>query len=108
MSLVVAFDEIKPDQIRRNKGGPDSPASTNFPFFRASPDTPDAPTAFLARYDPGDRSCTHFHAVDQFQIWLPGKASSGGTRSRRTTFISARAYTPYGPLHADRRLDGPS
>ena len=69
MSLVVAFNEIKPDQIRRNKGGPDRPASTNFPFFRASPDTPDAPTAFLAQYDPGDRSCTHFHAVDQFRFW---------------------------------------
>lgn len=102
MSLVVAFDEIKPDQIRRNKGGPDSPASTNFPFFRASPDTPDAPTAFLARYDPGDRSCTHFHAVDQFQILVAGKGQLGRHEVAPYYVHFARAYTPYGPLHADQ------
>ena len=67
MALVVAYDDIKPDQIMRNKGGPDSPASTNLPYFRASPDTPGAPSAFLARYDPDAKSCAHFHAVDQFQ-----------------------------------------
>lgn len=101
MSLVVAFDEIKPDQIRRNKGGPDRPASTNFPFFRASPDTPDAPTAFLAQYDPGDRSCTHFHAVDQFQILVKGKGQLGRHAVSPYYVHFARAYTPYGPLHAD-------
>lgn len=101
MSLVVAFDEIKPDQVRRNKGGPDSPASTNFPFFRASSDTPNAPSAFLARYDPGDRSCTHFHTVDQFQILVKGKGRLGRHQVSPYCVHFARAYTPYGPLHAD-------
>ena len=103
MSLVVAFDEIKPDQVRRNKGGPDSPASTNFPFFRASSDTPDAPTAFLAQYDPGDRSCTHFHAVDQFQILVKGKGRLGRHEVAPYYVHFSRAYTPYGPLHADEK-----
>lgn len=103
MSLVVAFDEIKPDQVRRSKGGPDSPASTNFPFFRASSDTPDAPTAFLAQYDPGDRSCTHFHAVDQFQILVKGKGQLGRHEVSPYYVHFARAYTPYGPLHADEK-----
>ena len=101
MSLVVAFDDIKPEQIRRNPGGPDRPASTNFPFFRATPATPDAPTAFLAQYDPGDRSCSHFHAVDQFQILVKGKGQFGRHAVSPYYVHFARAYTPYGPLHAD-------
>jgi rubredoxin len=101
MSLVVAFDEITPDQVRKNKGGPDRPASTNFPFFRATPDTPDAPSAFLAQYDPGDRSCSHFHTVDQFQILVKGKGQMGRHEVAPYYVHFARAYTPYGPLHAD-------
>src|SRR5215813_3918205 len=103
MSLVVAFDDIKQDQIRRNPGGPDRPASTNYPFFRATPDTPDAPSAFLAQYDPGDRSCPHFHAVDQFQILVKGKGQFGRHEVTPYYVHFARAYTPYGPLHADEQ-----
>src|SRR5215813_12336112 len=103
MSLVVAFDDIKQDQIRRNPGGPDRPASTNYPFFRATPDTPDAPSAFLAQYDPGDRSCTHFHTVDQFQILVKGKGQLGRHEVSPYYVHFARAYTPYGPLHADEK-----
>jgi rubredoxin len=102
MVLVVAYDDIKPDKIRRNKGGPDSPASTNFPYFRATVDTPDAPSAFLARYDPGDKSCTHYHAVDQFQILVQGKGTLGRHAVAPYYVHFARAYTPYGPLHADK------
>jgi len=102
MSLVVAFDEITPDRIRKNKGGPDSPASTNFPFFRATPDAPDAPSAFLAQYEPGDRSCAHFHTVDQFQILVKGKGQLGRHDVAPYYVHFARAYTPYGPLHADQ------
>jgi len=101
MSLVVAFDEIKPEQIRKNKGSPNSPASTNFPFFRATPETPDAPSAFLAQYDPGDRSCAHFHSVDQFQILVKGGGQLGRHDVSPYYVHFARAYTPYGPLHAD-------
>ena len=103
MSLVVAFNEIRPDQIRKNMGGPDRPASTNFGFFRATPDTPDAPTAFLAKYDPGDRSCAHFHAVDQFQILVQGKGQFGRHEVAPYYVHFARAYTPYGPLHSDQQ-----
>jgi rubredoxin len=101
MPVVVSYDEIKPDQIRRNPGGPDRPASTNYPFFRATPETPDAPTAFLAQYDPGDNSCSHFHQVDQFQILVQGKGRLGRHEVAPYYVHFARAYTPYGPLHAD-------
>jgi rubredoxin len=102
MSLVVAFDDIKPDQVKRNQGGSDRPASTNFPFFRATSDTPDAPTAFLARYEPDEWSCTHYHAVDQFQILVAGKGMLGRHSVAPYYVHFARAYTPYGPLHADK------
>ena len=103
MPIVVSYDEIKPESIRRNPGGPDRPASTNHPFFRATPDTPDAPTAFLAQYDPGDKSCTHFHQVDQFQILVQGKGTLGRHAVEPYYVHFSRAYTPYGPLHADER-----
>ena len=57
MSLVVAFDEIRPEQIRKNPGGPDRPASTNYAFVRASPATPVAPTAWVARVPPTASAC---------------------------------------------------
>jgi rubredoxin len=101
MSLVAAFDEITPDRIRKNAGGPDRPASTNYVFFRARQDAPDAPSAFLAQYDPGDNSCTHFHAVDQFQILVKGKGRLGRHAVEPYYVHFSRAYTPYGPLQAD-------
>jgi len=104
MPLVVAYNEIRPDQIKRNKGGPDRPASTNFFFFKATGTTPDAPSAFLARYDPGDSSCTHFHAVDQFQILVKGKGRLGRHEVSPYYVHFSRAYTPYGPLHADEEV----
>ncbi|MBI4195557.1 MAG: hypothetical protein HY526_10805, partial [Betaproteobacteria bacterium] len=96
MPLVVAYEEIEPEQIRRSPGGPDRPASTNFPFFRATSDTPDAPTAFLAQYDPGDKSSTHFHQVDQFQILVRGKGTLGRHEVAPYYVHFSRAYTPYG------------
>lgn len=101
MPIVVSYDEIRPESIQKRPGGPDRPAATNIPFFRATPDTPNAPTAFLARYDPGDKSCTHFHEVDQFQILVQGKGTLGRHAVEPYYVHFSRAYTPYGPLHAD-------
>ncbi len=101
MSLVAAFDEITPDRIRKNSGGPDRPASTNYFFFRPRQDVPEAPSAFLAQYDPGDDSCTHYHAVDQFQILVKGKGRLGRHEVEPYYVHFSRAYTPYGPLQAD-------
>ena len=103
MPIVVSYDEIKPENIRRNPGGPDRPASTNRPFFRATAETPDSPTAFLAQYDPGDKSCSHFHQVDQFQILVQGKGTMGRHEVEPYHVHFARAFTPYGPLHADEK-----
>jgi hypothetical protein len=103
MPLVVSYDEIKPEQIKRSAGGSDRPAVTNFPFFRATTETPDAPTAFLAQYDPGEKSCTHFHQVDQFQVLVRGKGTLGRHEVAPYYVHFARAYTPYGPLHADEQ-----
>jgi rubredoxin len=101
MSVVVAFDEIPQEKIRKNPGGPDRPASTNYPFFRSTADAPDGPMAFLAQYPPGDRSSTHFHQVDQFQILVQGSGDFGRHRVAPYYVHFARAFTPYGPLHAD-------
>lgn len=101
MSLVAAFDDIKPEQINRNKGGGGAPASTNYRFFMASAERPDAPSAFLAQYPPDEHSTAHYHAVDQFQILVQGKGELGRHNVAPYYVHFARAYTPYGPLHAD-------
>src|SRR5262245_25555331 len=103
MSLVLAYADIKPESIRKNPGGPDRPASTNYPFVRATAEAPDGPTAFLAQYPPGDNSSTHYHAVDQFQILVQGKGRMGRHDVAPYFVHFARAYTPYGPLHADEK-----
>jgi rubredoxin len=101
MSLVVAFDEIPREKVRKNPGGPDRPASTNYPFFRSTVDAPDGPMAFLAQYPPGDNSCTHYHQVDQFQILVQGGGDFGRHQVAPYYVHFARAFTPYGPLHSD-------
>ena len=103
MSLTVAFDEIPKEKIRKNPGGPDRPASTNYPFFRSTVDAPDGPMAFLAQYPPGDNSSTHFHQVDQFQILVQGGGDFGRHQVAPYYVHFARAYTPYGPLHANEK-----
>jgi rubredoxin len=103
MSLVVAFDEIPQEKIRKNPGGPDRPASTNYPFFRSTADAPDGPMAFLAQYPPGDNSSTHFHQVDQFQILVQGGGVFGRHPVAPYYVHFARAFTPYGPLHANEK-----
>lgn len=101
MTLVVAYDDIGADRIRRNPGGNGAPASTNYRFFVASAETPDAPSAFLAQYGPGDKSTAHYHAVDQFQILVKGRGQLGRHDVSPYYLHFSRAYTPYGPLHAD-------
>jgi rubredoxin len=103
MTIVVAFDDITADKIRKNPGGPDRPASTNYPFFRSTAATPGEPMAFLAQYDAGDRSCAHYHSVDQFQILVQGSGQFGRHEVAPYYVHFARAYTPYGPLHADEK-----
>ena len=101
MALVVSYDDIGPGQIRRNPGVGGAPASTNYRFFVASKETPDAPSAFLAQYPPDEHSTAHYHAVDQFQILVKGKGQLGRHEVAPYYVHFARAYTPYGPLHSD-------
>ena len=102
MAQAASYDEIGPDRIRRNAGGNGAPASTNYRFFMATPETPVAPSAFLAEYPPDENSTAHYHAVDQFQILVKGSGQLGRHDVAPYYVHFSRAYTPYGPLHADK------
>src|SRR3954464_6042448 len=105
MTLVVAFDDIKTDQVRRKTRSdkPGSPSNTtNHSFFRATRETPVAPTAFINRYNGENFSTAHYHAVDQFQIICDGKGKFGHHDVEPYVVHFSRAYTPYGPLHSDK------
>jgi rubredoxin len=97
MSLVLAMDDVKPDQVTR-KGIAGSTGLTTTTFFRSSPDSQDSPTVFVARQDPGFKNSIHYHAVDEFQIIVEGKGKFGRHDVSPYHVHFARAYTPYGPL----------
>lgn len=101
MSVVVSYNDIDLTRIKPNKGGNGAPASTNYVFFRATKEDPVAPTAFLAQYPPDEHSSAHYHAVDQFQILVKGSGELGRHSVQPYYVHFSRAYTPYGPLHAD-------
>jgi hypothetical protein len=61
------------------------------------------PQAFLVeRLYANARIEPHFHDVDQFQVIVMGGGRIGKTEVRPVSFQYADAYTPYGPIVADR------
>jgi rubredoxin len=90
---------------RRGSTAPGSPGALSTGFFRATRDTPDAPTAALNRYE-GDGvsrySAAHFHEVDQFQVIVEGSGEFGRHHVEPYYVHFSRAYTPYGPLQSHK------
>jgi rubredoxin len=100
VSLVVAIDDIKPDQIRnrRIKGNTSNNGGTNTSFLKSSADSPDDPGAFLVQFTPGGSLRAHYHTADQFQVLVNGEGTFGRHQIAPYYVHFARAYTPYGPL----------
>ncbi len=104
MSLVLALSDIKPEHVnKKSKSKPGSPGSLGTQFFRATAETPCAPTAILVRYPAGEShySTAHFHEADQFQVIMEGQGTFGRHNVSPYCVHYSRAYTRYGPLHAD-------
>lgn len=102
MPLVIAHADLNPNLAKPYAGGPDGPRSIVTPFFKSTAATPVAPTAMLARYEPGSRSSAHYHTVDQFQVILDGTGTFGRHHVAPYCVHFSRAYTPYGPLQSDK------
>ena len=105
MPLVVAMSEIPANKVNvRGSTAPGAPGALSTSFFRASRDTPDAPTAALNRYEGGASrySAAHFHEVDQFQVIMEGSGEFGRHHVEPYYVHFSRAYTPYGPLQSDK------
>lgn len=103
MPQVVAMSEIPANKVnQRGNTLPGSPGALSTTFFRATKDTPDAPTAALNRYDGARYSNAHFHEVDQFQIIMEGSGEFGRHHVEPYFVHFSRAYTPYGPLQSDK------
>lgn len=95
MVLAVALDEVHQNRKRDPSG------YTQTRFF-GSRDNPELPLANYNEQVPGYFSSTHFHVVDQFQVVLDGKGTIGRHHLAPYCIHFSRAYTPYGPLIADR------
>jgi rubredoxin len=106
MPIVVALTDV-PDNRRNVRGrtGPGEPGGLLTYFLRATPDTPDAPTAQWNHYEGGGvarYSAAHFHEVDQFQVIMEGSGDFGRHRVEPYHVHFSRAHTPYGPLLSDK------
>jgi rubredoxin len=99
MALVVAGDDLEPDQKLNNPRS--KPGSAHTDFIKSSKDTPNAPSAYLVEHAPGRLSSVHYHEHDQFQIVVNGSGKIGRHEMTPYTVHFARAHTPYGPLQAD-------
>jgi hypothetical protein len=102
MALVVAFDDAKINQVRKQGKVSDGliGGTTTTPFF-GSRNRPDLPHATLNQHHAGRISTTHFHSVDQFQVVVDGKGKLGRHDLAPYCVHFSRAYTPYGPLVED-------
>ena len=98
MANVVAFDDVKATRIHRVVEGGQSAWRTN---YMVPPDeAPNQPQAFLAEMSAHRNLRTHFHANDQFQIFVSGDGHAGKHPIAPFQVHFARAYTPYGPIVA--------
>ena len=102
MPLVVAMSEIPASKVNQpGRNMPGAPGAMTTGFFRATADTPDAPTAALNRYEGKKISNAHFHEVDQFQVIVEGSGDFGRHPVKPYYVHFSRAYTPYGPLQSN-------
>jgi hypothetical protein len=58
------------------------------------------PMAYLVEQAPGATVDAHFHAVDQFQVFVAGSGRIGTHTVRALTVHYAGAFSPYGPIAA--------
>lgn len=104
MPLIKAYDEVKNPRVQR------SMPNGHFTWWTHFIELPedkriDTPTAYLVEGTPNRVLRTHFHAVDQFQVFYNGSGAIGRHPADPGVVHFARAYTPYGPIfHSDKGL----
>lgn len=98
MANVVAFDDVKATRIERVTDDNKRAWRTN--YMVPPNEEPNQPQAFLAEMSAHRNLRTHFHANDQFQIFVSGDGHAGKHPIAPFQVHFARAYTPYGPIVA--------
>ena len=98
MANVVAYEDVKHTVIERVTDDGKRAWRTNFMI----PSDPESrqPQAFLAEMSAHRNLRTHYHANDQFQIFVSGDGHAGKHPIAPFQVHFARAYTPYGPIVA--------
>jgi rubredoxin len=92
---IVAFDDVKAARTTRELPDGKLAWRTN---FMVAPVGSHEPMAFLAEGSDGRVIRTHFHDVDQFQIFVSGGGSVGRHAIAPFQVHFARKHTPYGPI----------
>ena len=98
MANVVAFDDVKATRTERVTDDNKRAWRTN--YMVPPNEAPHQPQAFLAEMSAHRNLRTHYHANDQFQIFVSGDGHAGKHPIAPFQVHFARAYTPYGPIVA--------
>jgi len=100
MARIVSPEEVAPDRVQKT-------GRSGLPYWRTSFITPqgdDDPQAYMIENSPSMTIASHFHDVDQFQIFVKGVGSIGQSPVQPFSVHYARAFTTYGPIES--RGDG--
>jgi hypothetical protein len=95
MLSAVPSEAIAKNAVQVSKEGA---SATDFIGKRA--ETSDHPLAFLVQGPPGYVIPPHFHEIDQYQIFVGGRATLGRHAVTAGSIHYADPYTPYGPITA--------
>lgn len=76
---------------------------SGLPYWRTSFVTPhgdDDPQAYLIENSPAMTIASHFHDVDQYQVFVKGEGAIGRKEVEPVSVHFARAFTTYGPIES--------
>lgn len=95
MLSAIPSEAIARNAVQVSKEGA---SATDFIGKRA--ETSDHPLAFLVQGPPAYVIPPHFHEIDQYQIFVGGRATLGKHAVTAGSIHYADPYTPYGPITA--------
>ncbi|MGE0797401.1 MAG: rubredoxin [Lautropia sp.] len=96
MAQVVGFEDVRDARVRKTGRSGKNYWRTSF----VTPQGDDDPQAYLIENSPDMTIASHFHDVDQFQIFVRGEGSLGRTAVAPISVHFARAFTTYGPIES--------
>lgn len=96
MAILVSSEDVMTGRVEKT-------GRSGLPYWRTSfmePGGDQDPQVYLVENSPGATISSHFHDVDEFQVFVKGDGELGQTAVRPYSVHFARAFTNYGPIES--------